>query len=66
MAIKDIRVLDNFKNTIRMADTAAFCTAGVGALLLIAGGLHLLLGSFGPWAVRAIGVLGLISSGLAG
>ena len=62
---KAIKARDDFKNTVSMADIAVFCTASLGALLLVAGGLQMFLGGFGPWAVRAIGLLGVISSGLA-
>jgi hypothetical protein len=62
---KAIKGRDNFKNTVRKADIAVFCTASLGALLLVAGGLQVLLGVSGPWAVKAIGLLGVISSGLA-
>jgi hypothetical protein len=62
---KAIKARDDFKNTVSKSDTAVFCTACLGALLLVAGGLQVLLGNFGPWAVRAIGLLGVISSGLA-
>ena len=62
---KAIKARDVFKSTVGKADTAVFCTASLGALLLVAGGLQVLLGGFGPWTVRAIGLLGVISSGLA-
>ena len=62
---KAIKARDDFKNTVSMADIAVFCTASLGALLLVAGGLQVLLGGFGPWAVKAIGLIGVISSGLA-
>lgn len=56
---------DNFKNTVSKADIAVFFTASLGALLLVAGGLQVLLGVSGPWVVKAIGLLGVIFSGLA-
>lgn len=62
---KAIKSRDNFKNTVGKADIAVFWTASLGALLLVAGGLQLLLGVSGPWVVKAIGLLGVISSGLA-
>jgi hypothetical protein len=62
---KAMKARDVFKSTVGKADTAVFCTASLGALLLAAGGLQALLGGFGPWAVKAIGLLGLISAGLA-
>jgi hypothetical protein len=62
---KAIKARDDFKNTIGKVNIAVFCTASFGALLLVAGGLQALLGGSGPWAVRAIGLLGLICSGLA-
>lgn len=62
---KAIEDRDNFKNTVNKADIAVFCTASLGALLLVSGGLQVLLGVSGPWVVKAIGLLGLISSSLA-
>jgi hypothetical protein len=62
---KAIKARDNFKNTVSKADTAVFCTASLGALLLVSGGLQVLLGVSGPWVVKAIGLLGVISSGFA-
>jgi hypothetical protein len=62
---KAIKARDNFKNAVSKADLAVFCTASLGALLLVAGGLQVLLGGSGAWAVKAIGLLGVISSGLA-
>lgn len=60
-----IKARDVFKTTVGKADTAVFCTASLGALLLAAGGLQEPLGKVGPWVVGAIGLLGAISSGLA-
>jgi hypothetical protein len=60
-----IKARDGFKKTASKTDIAVFGTASLGALLLIASGLQGLLGGFGPWAVRVIGLLGLISAGLA-
>lgn len=62
---KAIKARDNFKNTVRKADIAVFCTASLGALLLVAVGLQVPLGVSGPWTVKAIGLLGVISSGVA-
>ena len=62
---KAIKARDDFKNTVSKADIAVFCTASFGALLLIAGGLQVLLGYFGHWAVKVIGLLGVVSSCLA-
>jgi len=62
---KAIKARDDFKKTVTNADTAVFCTASLGALLLIAGGLQVLFGGIGHWIVRAIGILGVVSSGLA-
>ncbi|MDP6558087.1 MAG: hypothetical protein QGG71_25700 [Pirellulaceae bacterium] len=56
---------DNFKRTVALADNAVFCTASLGALLLMAGGLQEPLSSLGPWVVRVIGLLGVVVSGLA-
>jgi hypothetical protein len=56
---------DVFKNTVGRADIAVFWTASLAALLLVAGGLQQPLGKGGPWVVGAVGVLGVISSGLA-
>lgn len=60
-----IKARDNFKKTVYRADTAIFCTASLAALLLVAGGFQASLGKVGPWAVGAIGLLGIISGGLA-
>jgi hypothetical protein len=58
---------DKFKMTASKADLAIFCTASLGALLLVAGGLQGLLGeSIGPRLVKAIGLLGLVPTVLAG
>ena len=46
-------------------DRAVFWTASLAALLLIASGLQGPLGKAGPWVVGAIGLLGVISGGLA-
>ena len=62
---KAIEARDNFKNTVSKVDIAVFCTASLSALLLVSGGLQVLLGVFGPWVVKTIGLLGVISSGLA-
>jgi hypothetical protein len=62
---KAMEARDDFKNTVSKADNAIFCTASLGALLLVAGGLQALLGVSGPWVGRTIGLLGFISSGLA-
>lgn len=48
---KAIESRDNFKKIVRKADLAVFCTASLGALLLVAGGLQVLLGASGPWVV---------------
>jgi hypothetical protein len=61
---KAIKARDDFKNTVGKADTAVFCTASLGALLLVAAGLQVLLGGFGPWAAKVIGPLGIVSAGL--
>lgn len=60
-----IKARDKFKKTVKRADNAVFCAAGFGALLLIVGGLQALLGGFGGWAVKAIGLLGVLFSALA-
>lgn len=62
---KAIKARDDFKNSVGKADTAIFCTAGFGALLLVVAGLQVPLGSFGPWATKVIGPLGIISATLA-
>jgi hypothetical protein len=62
---KAVTARDVFKSTVGNANTAVFSTASLAALLLVAGGLQLPLGQAGPWVVGAIGVLGVISSGLA-
>jgi len=54
-----------FKKTVNRADGAVFVTACLGALLLIAGGLHEKLGGFGPGLVRITGVMGIIASAFA-
>jgi hypothetical protein len=54
---KAIESRDNFKNIVRKSDLAVFCTASLGALLLVAGSLQVLLGPSGPWVVKAIGLL---------
>ncbi len=60
-----IKARDSFKRTIDRTDTAVYCTASLAALLLVASGLQELLGEAGRWAVGAIGVLSVISGGLA-
>ncbi len=60
-----VKARDNFKNTVARANNAVFYTAGFGALLLIAAGLQETLGVAGPWVMRAIGLVGVISGGLA-
>lgn len=62
---KAIRARDEFKKIVNNANITICCTASFGALLLIVGGLQVFLGSFGHWAIKAIGILGIISSGLA-
>jgi hypothetical protein len=62
---KAIEARDNFKNTVAKANTAIFCTASLGALLLIAGGLQEPLGKAGRWVAGVIGLLGVVSGGLA-
>jgi hypothetical protein len=59
-----IQARDNFKHTVKKADFAIFCTASFSALLLVATGLKELLGEIVHWATRAIGLLGIVSSGL--
>lgn len=54
-----------FKSTVGKADSAVFWTASLAAMLLVAGGLQQPLGSAGPWVVAAIGLMGVISGGLA-
>lgn len=61
---KAIKARYNFKTIVSKADMAVFCTASLGALLLASGGLQVLLGISGSWLVKAIGLLGVISSGL--
>ena len=62
---KAIKARDNFKNIYSRADFFIFLTASFGALLLVVSGLQVLLGSTGPWIIKAIGLLGIIVSGLA-
>lgn len=62
---KAIKARDVFKRTVSRTDAAVFCTACLAALLLVTGGLQELLGQAGPWVVGAIGILGVISGGLA-
>jgi hypothetical protein len=62
---KAVNARDVFKTTVCKADTAIFCTVSLAALLLIAGGLQEPLGNIGPWVVGTIGLLGIVSSGLA-
>ena len=63
---KAVNARDVFKSTVERADAAVFLTASLGALLLVAGGLQEPLGDFlGPWVARAIGLLGVVSGGLA-
>src|SRR5262249_43834295 len=60
-----IEARDNFKDTVTKANKAIFCTAGLGSLLLMAGGGHGALGKVGPWVVGAIGLLSAVSGGIA-
>ena len=62
---KAVKARDVFKSTVDKTNTAVFCTASLAALLLVAAGLQEPLGTAGPWAVGAIGILGVISGGLA-
>ncbi len=62
---KAIKARDTFKTMARKADTAVFCTASLAALLLVGAGLQEPLEKAGPWVVRAIGLLGVVSGGLA-
>jgi hypothetical protein len=62
---KAMEARDDFKRTVSKADSAIFCTASLGALLLVVGGLQPLLGDYGHSVVRVIGLLGITSSGLA-
>ena len=62
---KAVTARDTFKSTVDRADKAVFWTASLAALLLIASGLQGPLGKAGPWVVGAIGLLGVISGGLA-
>jgi hypothetical protein len=62
---KAMKAQDNFKNTVKKANIAVFCTTGFGALLLIAAGLQVQLGGFGPLVTKILGPLGIISAGLA-
>lgn len=60
-----VKARNNFKSTVVRADAAVFSTASLAALLLIAGGLQELLAGAGPWVVKIIGILGVVSVGLA-
>lgn len=60
-----VKARDSFKSTVNRTDTAVFFTASLAALLLVAGGLQEQLGKAGPWTVGVIGILGVISGGLA-
>ncbi|MCI0744229.1 MAG: hypothetical protein L0Y58_02385 [Verrucomicrobia subdivision 3 bacterium] len=60
-----VEARDTFKNTVTRANFAVFCTAGLGALLLIASGIQGTLGKFGLWVVGTIGLLGVVSGSLA-
>ncbi|MFZ4794551.1 MAG: hypothetical protein ACOYLN_10505 [Blastocatellia bacterium] len=63
--LRAVRAQALFKQTARKADLAVFATASLGALLLVTGGLDALQERFGAWPVRSIGILGIITSGLA-
>jgi hypothetical protein len=54
-----------FKSTVSKANLAVFLTATFAALLLIAAGLQQELGKTRSWAVGGIGLMGVVSSGLA-
>lgn len=60
-----VEARDNFKGTVTKSNAAIFCTASLGALLLITSGLQGLLGKAGPWIAGALGLLGVVSCGLA-
>jgi hypothetical protein len=62
---KAVSARDCFKTTVARGDTAVFCTAALGALLLIAGGLQQPLGGIGRWIIGAIGLPGVVAGGLA-
>jgi hypothetical protein len=53
-----------FKSTVEKANRAVFATAAFGALLMVSGGLHALIGEYGVWIVRVMGLAGFIASGL--
>ena len=63
--LRAVRAQALFKETAWKADLAVFATASLGALLLVTGGLDALQVKFGAWPVRSIGILGIITSGLA-
>jgi hypothetical protein len=56
---------DMFKITVGRANRAVFLTALFSALLLVTAGLQGQLGGVGPWLSRIIGLLGLLTAGLA-
>src|SRR5262245_8275190 len=56
-----VEARDNFKGTVTKANKAIFCTASLGSLLLMAGGVHGAMGKVGPWVVGAIGILSAVS-----
>ena len=62
---KAIKARDDFKNTVNKANMAILITASFAALLLIVGGLQILLGTFGDFAIKIVGIFGFISSALA-
>jgi hypothetical protein len=59
-----IRAQNLFKSTVGKANRAVFATAMFGALLMVSGGLHSLIGDMGVWVVRGMGLAGFIASGL--
>lgn len=56
---------DDFKRTIGKADVAVFVTASLAGSLLVAAGLQDRLGRAGPYIAGGVGLLGIISGGLA-
>lgn len=56
---------DQFKHTLTKANTAVFCAASLGALLLVAAGLQGSMGRVGPWVAGVIGFLGVVFGALA-
>ena len=58
-----IKARDSFKSTVSKADTAVFCTAGLAALLLVAGGFQGSLDNAGAWVVESFRILGDFSAG---